>query len=166
MLRVSKKGVGVFESRDSLLNKLANKLDLAPSYEIEPCVLSNGKSGGVRNSHIPNYVYKWTENEVKKTVNSFIPQYQHKFHFYYGLLVPVERLRMSKNYFKKIIAYTGKFIIPILTGLFKKQGNLFAFIVVKNIELQPWLKIVDKNITFDLEYSKNKFNPEKYSESI
>jgi ubiquinone/menaquinone biosynthesis C-methylase UbiE len=70
MLRVSKKGVGVFESRDSLFNKFANGLDLAPSYELEPCVLSNGKYGGLRNSNIPNFVYKWTENEVRKTTNS------------------------------------------------------------------------------------------------
>ncbi len=165
MLRVSKKGIGVFESRDSLLNNFANKLGLAPSYEIEPCVLSNGKFGGVRNSNIPNYVYKWTENEVRKTVNSYLPQYKHNFQFYYGLLVPIERLVMSKNIFKKVLAFTGKILVPFLTFFFKKQGNLFAFIVIKNIDLQPWLKIENGNIVFDLEYSKRKYNPEKYSES-
>ena len=166
MLRVSKKGVGVFESRDSLLNKLANKLDLAPSYELEPCVLSNGKLGGIRNSHIPNYVYKWTENEVIKTVNTYIPQYKHKFYFHYGLLVPTERLAMSSNVLKRALALFGKILIPLLTIFFKRQGNLFAFIVVKNVKLQPWLKVENTKIIFDLDYTKNKFNPEKYSESI
>ena len=166
MLRVSKKGIGVFESRDSTLNKLANTLDLAPSYELEPCVLSNGKYGGLRNSHIPNYVYKWTENEVKKTVNSYIPQYKHKFYFYYGLLVPTERLAISKSFFKRTLAIFGKFLIPVFTFFFKKQGNLFAFVIEKNTKLQPWLKIDNNEILFNLDYSKRNFNPEKYSESI
>jgi hypothetical protein len=163
MLRVSKKGVGVFESRDSLLNWFANKLGMAPSYEIEPCVLSNGKLGGVRNSQIPNYVYKWTENEVKKTVNSYSPQYQHKFNFYYGLLVPIDRISMSKNILKRIFAYIGKVILPIFTFFFKKQGNLFAFIIEQNVKLQPWLKIKNNEITFNLNFSKNKFDSKKYS---
>ncbi len=166
MLRVAKKGVCVFESRDSWLNKLANTFGLAPSYEIEPCALSNGVNGGVRNSHIPNYVYKWTENEVRKTVNSFIPEYKHRFLFFYGLAVPTERLAISKSRAKKIMATIGKVVLPVATFFLKKQGNLFAFVVIKNVELQPWLKMNNNEIIFDLEYSKSKFNPEEYSESI
>lgn len=163
MLRVSKKGVGVFESRDSFLNSIANKLDLAPSYELEPCVLSGGKYGGIRNSHIPNYVYKWTENEVKKTVNSFIPHFKHKFYFYYGLLVPTQRLSMSKDIFKKTLGLISKFLVPIFFFFFKKQGNLFAFVVVKNQELQSWLKKEKNQIVFNLDYSNKKYNPNKYN---
>ena len=163
MLRVSKKGIGAFESKDSLLNWLANKLKLVPSYEIEPCILSEGKYGGIRNSQIPNHVYKWTEREVKKTVNSYTPQYQHKFTFYYGLTIPIHRLSMSKNIFKKIFAYIGKIVLPIFTFFFKSQGNLFAFIVKKNVKLQPWLKIENNEILFDLDYANNKFDPKKYS---
>ena len=74
MLRVAKKGVGVFEARDSLLNSISTKLGLVPLYELEPCVLSKGAEGGLRNSNIPNFIYRWTEREVKKTVNSYLPQ--------------------------------------------------------------------------------------------
>ncbi|MBT8273427.1 MAG: class I SAM-dependent methyltransferase [Bacteroidia bacterium] len=163
MLRVSRKGVGVFESRDSLFNTLANKFNLAPSYELEPVALSDGKYGGMRNSHIPNYVYKWTENEVRKTVNSFMPQYIHRFHFFYGLLVPTKRLAMSKNVLKRVVGYLGKFLIPIFTFFFKKQGNLFAFVIEKNQSLQPWLKIENNEIVYNLEYSNRKFEPEKFT---
>lgn len=163
MLRVSKKGIGVFESRDSLFNSLANKLKLAPSYELEPVALSQGKYGGLRNSHIPNFVYKWTENEVRKTVNSYLPQYNHRFHFFYGLLVPTKRLAMSKNVLKKAAAYLGEILLPLFTFIFKKQGNLFAFVVEKNVSLQPWLKLENDKISYNLEYSKRKFDPERYS---
>ena len=77
-----------------------------------------------------------------------------------------ERLAMSSNVLKRALALFGKIIIPLLTIFFKRQGNLFAFIVIKNIKLQPWLKVENNKIIFDLDYTKNKFNPEKYSESI
>lgn len=163
MLRVAKKGVGVFESRDSLFNAIANKLGVVPSYEIEPCVLSNGKYGGLRNSPIPNYVYKWTESEVKKTTKTYLPQYSHRFHFFYGLLVPTRRLAMSKNIFKKTLGYLGKAVLPFLIFFFKKQGNLFAFIIEKNIKLHPWLKSENNEISFNLEYARSKFNPNNFS---
>lgn len=162
MLRVSKIGIGVIESRDSALNWIANKLDLTPSYEIEPCILSQGKSGGWRNSQIPNYVYKWTENEVKKTANSYLPHHKHKFHFYYGLKIPVQRLAMSKNLLKKSIAKISQVVMPIFLFLFKKQGNLFGFVIKKNITLQPWLKIENNKTQFDMDYGLKNYNPKEY----
>jgi len=163
MLRVSKKGVVVFESRDSFLNTIANKLKLAPSYELEPCILSNGKNGGVRNSHIPNFVYKWTEKEVQKTVNSFMPEYKHKYYFFYGLLIPIQRLTMSNNIFIRGLGFIAKYLTPIIVLFFKKQGNLFAFVVVKNQKLQPWLIKENDEISFNLEYSNKNYNPNKYT---
>ncbi len=163
MLRVSKKGVVVFESRDSFLNTIANKLKLAPSYELEPCILSNGKNGGVRNSHIPNFVYKWTEKEVQKTVNSFMPEYKHKYYFFYGLLIPIQRLSMSNNIFIRGLGLIAKYLTPIIVLFFKKQGNLFAFVVEKNQKLQPWLKKEKEKISFNLEYSHKNYNPNKYT---
>ena len=162
MLRVSKKGICVFESRDSFLNSVANKLNIAPSYELEPCVLSNGQKGGIRNSHIPNFVYKWTENEVKKTVNSYLPEYKHNFYFYYGLLIPTQRLSMSKNVFNRGLGLLAKYLAPLFVLFFKTQGNLFAFVVVKDKELQPWLIKENDKISFNLEYSNKKYNPKNY----
>ena len=162
MLRVSKKGVGVVESRDSYVDMLANKLGLTSSYEIEPCVLSNGLSGGLRNTHIPNFIYKWTEREVKKTTNTFLPQFKHKFHFFYGLNIPIARLSISKNVIMRISARLAKLILPIFIFFFKRQGNLFGFVIQKNITLQPWLKIVNNEIKFDMNYGLKNYNPDKY----
>ncbi|WP_406685334.1 class I SAM-dependent methyltransferase [Seonamhaeicola sp. MEBiC1930] len=164
MLRVARKGVGVIESRDSLFNWLTNKLGLTTTYEIEPCILSGGKSGGLRNSHIPNYIYKWTENEVKKTTNSYLPHHKHKFHFYYDLKVPIQRLSMSKNLLKKIAAQIGAMVLPVFVLLFKKQGNLFGFVILKNIELQPWLTLKNGDIHFNMNYGHEKYNHKRYKE--
>lgn len=162
MLRVSRNGVGVIESRDSIFNWTTNKLGLTHSYELEPCILSNGKSGGLRNSHIPNYVYRWTENEVRKTANALLPHHTHKFKFYYGLKIPIQRLSMSKNPLKKAVAQVGKVVLPIFMLFFKRQGNLFGFVIEKNIELQPWLKIEGDKIEFDMNYGLKNYNPQEY----
>jgi len=162
MLRVSKKGVGVIESRDNLLNFLTCKLGITPNYELEPSLLSNGTSGGLRNTHIPNYIYRWTENEVKKTVNSYLPHHKHLFHFYYGLNIPTERLSMSKNVLKRAIARFGEFILPVFMFFFKKQGNLFGFVIEKNIALQPWLIHENDKINFNMEFALKKYDPTKY----
>jgi len=162
MLRVSKNGIGIFEARDSITINLATFFGLVPKYELEPCVLSNGNDGGLRNTNIPNFVYRWTEKEVVKTVNSYMPHYIHKFYFFYGLRIPTQRLAMSPNLIKRLIGYFGKMISPLFKFIFPKQGNHFAFIITKTGELQPWLKIRNGNMNFDMSYTEGKFNPENY----
>lgn len=165
MLRVAKKGIGVFEARDSFLNRLSNNLKMVPEYELEPSVLSGGEYGGWKNTHIPNYVYRWTEREVQKTVNSFLPHYIHKYYFYYGLRIPTERLSMSTSPVKRAMGSFAKMIGPLFRLVFPKQGNCFGFFVTKYGMLQPWLKMEEVNILFNLDYCKREFNPKKYKNS-
>ena len=49
----------------------------------------------------------------------------------------------------------GKFILlflPIVTKLFKKQGNEFAFFVSNRQDLVPWLKKSGDNIEPNMKY--------------
>jgi len=163
MLRVSKKGIIVFESRDSVVNKIANAVGLVPEYELEPLVLSDGKYGGYRNSHIPNYVYRWTEREVKKTVASYLPIHKHSFHFFYDFTLPVQRLSMSPNPLKRLMVNTAVLMLPVIKFFFRKQGNNFCFVVSKQGELQPWLLTANNKIIFNADYAINRFRPENYT---
>ncbi len=70
MYRVARKQVLVFESRDSFLMRLAVWLGLTLDYETDSVV--TGK-GGVADTGVPNFIYRWTEREVEKTVASFDP---------------------------------------------------------------------------------------------
>ena len=85
MYRVSKKGILVIESKDSFIMKVMTKLRLAEEYEIS--AINNpdsfGDQGGVDNSNIPNFVYRWTENEVKKLINSYDPKYKFQIDYEY-----------------------------------------------------------------------------------
>ena len=112
MLRVARKGIAVFEARDSLLMRLAVHIGLSDEYELAP-VAERG-AGGVRNSSIPNAIYRWTEKEFKKTVNSYIPQYQHDFTFFYGYRAPGRRLDMSSFALKSLASNAIPIAIPLL----------------------------------------------------
>jgi hypothetical protein len=44
---------------------------LSEVYEYS--ALKNDSNGGVDNTNIPNFVYRWTEREVLKLMNSYKP---------------------------------------------------------------------------------------------
>lgn len=162
MLRVSKRGVVAFEARDSLLMRISVMLGVVPNYEIEPVAVSAGKFGGFRNTAIPNYIYRWTEREVEATVSSYLPQFTHQFMYFYGFRVPLQRLEISRELWKRLLAKVFSFIIPIVEVLLPKQGNEFCFLVTKQEKLQPWLLQSGNDIVANMDYMEQNFAVEKY----
>lgn len=84
LYRVAKKGILVIEGRDSLLIRLAERLGYSQEYE----VAGTYHGMGVNGTEIPNYIFRWTEREVEKTIKSFSPFYKHKIIYRYGSLYP------------------------------------------------------------------------------
>ena len=160
MYRVARKGIIVFESRDSFLMRLANRLGLSPEYELEAVINHDFRYGGVNNTQIPNFIYRWTEQDFEKTVKSFDPVGKQQFRYFYGLNLPYETATFRK---KKLKYYTIKLADPVLrlfTRLFKKQCNSFAMIALKpNVpgDLWPWLTLEDKAIVFQRSYAHKHF---------
>jgi ubiquinone/menaquinone biosynthesis C-methylase UbiE len=82
MYRVARRGVLAFEARDSLLMRAAVRANKVPLYEA-CAVRSHGfRYGGVRNTCVPNYIYRWTESEVEKTIASYAPHAPHRIRYY------------------------------------------------------------------------------------
>ena len=73
MYRVARRGIIVVESRDSVLMRAANRLGFAAEHEVAAVIDNAFLSGGLNNTEVPNYVYRWTEAEFTKTVRSFNP---------------------------------------------------------------------------------------------
>lgn len=125
------------EGRDSILIQAASKLGLTEQYE----VAGNFQGHGVNGTDIPNYIFRWTEREVEKTLKSFAPQFNHTVHYRYHSNYP------DGHGFK----LPGKIAIKILrafylifTTLFPKQQNLMAFFIEKPRapdDLKPWLSV-------------------------
>lgn len=159
MYRVAKKGVLAVESRDSILMRILEKLQLTQTYEHDAVFFNNCKYGGVNNTEIPNYVFRWTEREVEKTIQTYAPYYKHNIKYEYGTSDPAI-LSKKKNAILKIFAIKllrtfHRFFLKIFT----KQQNLFAFFINKNQtyeELFPWLEydIKNKKIIFNTVWSE------------
>jgi SAM-dependent methyltransferase len=161
MYRVAKRGIIVFESRDSVLMRLACRIGLSSEYELEAVVSDDFSRGGVNNSGIPNFVYRWTEAEFEKTIRSFNPRGQHDFRFFYALNLPYGRTRMSKAEWKMHALHASKPVLKPLGRIFKKQCNSFAMVALKPRipdDLWPWLKLADDNLVLDPEYAKKHFS--------
>jgi len=156
MYRVARKGVLAFESRDSMLMRLLEKNGFTQTYEHAAVYFNECKFGGVNNTEIPNFIYRWTEREIEKTIKSYAPFYKHTFIYKYGYDFPCTPQLEKKGYAKKIFLKTIYPIYIVFSKLFTKQQNLFSFFIVKpNIDtLFPWLKIdtITNKIMFNQEW--------------
>ena len=151
MYRVAKKGVIVIESRDSLLMEVAEKLNLTQSYELTAVINNNYKYGGVDNSEIPNFIYRWTENEFKKTIQSFNPIGKHTFRFYYDLNLPFRAASLKKSNTYYYLLKIAQPLTSLFTLLFKKQCNSFSMVTIKPSvpdDLWSWLESQEGQIVF------------------
>ncbi len=155
MLRVSKKAIMIIESSDNFLSRISRKLRLVPDYEID-AVLRDG-TGGVENSPIPNYIYRWTKTEIKKTVNTYLPHSQNKFYFFHHYEFPIARLKRSKSLFVKAILPMVFIVGFILKKFFPRQANEFGVLVEKGKSLHPWLEGTIDNPTLNLTYIRTHF---------
>ena len=152
MYRVSKKGVLSFESKDSILMKLAVKFNLTYQYELPAVFYNDMKHGGVTNTEIPNFVYRWTEYEIEKTVNCYAPFSKHKIKYFYDFSFP----KFESQFFMKNLFL---FILKILLNLVpKNQGNLFAFFIEKpNLyrDSFPWISFKKNKLSLNKKWLKN-----------
>lgn len=150
MLRVARKGVLVVEANDSLLMRIGVRLKLIGSYEFEPVLLTNGASGGVRNTSVPNFVYRWTKREVRKTALSYEPHNELEFDFHYGW--GIRTVDMSKS----IVIRTAKIVANFGLRAFKhvlwRQGNEFAFAIRRTGKQHPWIRMVQGRPTGNIEH--------------
>ena len=152
MYRVSKKGIFSVEAKDSLLMKLAIKLNLAPQYETAAVFFNDMKFGGLNNTEIPNFIYRWSENEIEKAINCYAPFSRHKIKYFYAFSLPEFN---SKSPFKRIIFNFIKIILKLMP---KNQGNLFAFFIEKPDLINdsfPWITYKKNKLTLNKKWLKN-----------
>jgi len=162
MFRVARRGILCFEARDSALMKFAVSVGLTADHELEPAFLSSGSHGGYRNGPIPNYVYRWTEREFEKVINSFAPTHKHTFFYDYGFQVPAQRFAMSKSRLHRFAGFAISKLTKAAETMIPKQGNQFAFGVLKNVSLQPWLT---PDLQFKESFLSKKYDKAKYKKA-
>ena len=142
MYRVARCGLLAIESRDSFVMRLAIRLRLLEEYELTAVYANDFIAGGLRNSPVPNYVYRWTERELEKTIASYAPYARPRVRFFHEFELPVETLGFERS---RARAFALRALAPAASALARvlpSQANLFAFAVLKPRlpdELFPWL---------------------------
>lgn len=166
MYRVAKKGIICIESRDSLIMRLSAKIGLSQEYEHAAVYYNDCKYGGVNNTEIPNYVYRWSERDVEKTINSYAPYAKHNFTYQYGSAYPSIPEEEKKNKLKLLFLNIMQPFFWVFVKLFRKQQNLFAFFIKKPIipdMLFPWLEIDEnQNMVFHKNWGDQKYKGKEY----
>jgi SAM-dependent methyltransferase len=143
LYRVGRKGVLVFEPRDTALVRLGIRLGFGQKYEVASVSHNGLQAGGVGNSQVPNFVYRWTEREVEKTVLSYAPYGEQRFWFMYAMRVPWNRLFALKNPVFLLAVILVMPALKLLFRVFPKQANGFAFAIEKPViprDLHAWLR--------------------------
>ena len=128
MYRIAKYGILIVESNDSFIMRLSVKLNFSEDFE-RSALNENTYVGGVDGTNIPNYVYRWTEREIKKLFYSYQPDKNVNIIFNYQNNIFNENL--SNNSIKKIIITFSYIFLKIIFFLFPKQQNLMSIYIDK-----------------------------------
>jgi SAM-dependent methyltransferase len=169
MLRVSRRHVIILEPNDSLLMRAFVKLRFSFPYELPAVIYHNFQAGGVRNSCIPNYIYRWSAREIYQTVASFMPEAEFGLYIrrYWDFNVDKDQLALRRQTrigsFTKVLG--PDLFLACLHGfqsvmnrfsLLSAQGNKFFGCINKHDDLKPWLVREKGQIVFNRTYEKRR----------
>ena len=162
MLRVARRHVVLLEPNDSLSMRALTWAGFSFPFEIFSVVYHGCEAGGVRDSCVPNFIYRWNANEVRKTVSSFLAEYVFVVHAYpyWDFNVDEKELAMRKE--TRIHAITSimgaKTFLVVLRAfqiafnaipILRRQGNKFFCCIEKTGQLRPWLIAEGSKIAFN-----------------
>jgi SAM-dependent methyltransferase len=153
MIRVSRRYVLFLEPNDSLFMRTLVRLRMSFPYELPAVIHHEGKTGGVRDTQVPNYIYRWNKREVFNTVSSFIPDRFFSVDSQPYWDFSVDEYGLSLRTKTKLGLFTGvlgarNFLRALraaatvlnLSGPLRRQGNKHLCVIEKQNELRPWLR--------------------------
>ncbi|SCL30803.1 Methyltransferase domain-containing protein [Micromonospora rhizosphaerae] len=152
MYRVARRGLLLFEPYDNLMTRLGVRLNLGQEYEHAGVFCNDCHHGGVGNSDIPNYVYRFTEQEIIKTINCNAPYARHQIRFVHRMRVPWTQLRRRRNKTLYHLIQLARPALKLVEVCAPKQSNNFAALVRKPElpqALHPWLRHDGEAIRLD-----------------
>lgn len=167
MLRVSRRYVLFMEPNDSLAMAALVRMRFSFPYELPAVVAHDYRSGGLRDSHIPNFIYRWNWHEAFKTVSACIPERIFSVHAYpywdFGLTKKDLDLRKETRLgsITSVIG-AGNFISLLQVAQFflnwirplRSQGNKFLCCIEKSPDLKPWMARDGEEIVFNRQFGK------------
>lgn len=160
MYRLARAGIMVLEPRDSLTTRIGVRLGFGQDYETAAVHANAARFGGVGNSELPNFIYRWTEREIEKTINCYAPWGKHQFLYWYRLRLPWLQLRMRRKKMKLLLTMLAFPFLRLLTWILPGQSNNFGFAVIKPRipeDLHPWITVVGKKMAVNRRWLENRY---------
>jgi SAM-dependent methyltransferase len=142
MYRVARRGVVVFEPQETLLTRAGVLLGVGQQYECAAVADNDLRCGGVENSDIPNFVYRWTAREVRKTLAAYDPTGHPRVRFFYDLRVPDQAPARLRGRPSQLIAQAAVPVARVVLRLLPSQANAIAIVADKldpGTDAHPWL---------------------------
>ena len=142
MLRVSRKGILLFEPYDNLVTRLGLRLGLGQRYETAAVFYNDFTHGGLRNGPVANYVYRFTKWELEKTVSTAYPEGPVEMEFVHSLRIPWDQLKGRRNKLPYYLACIASPFLNLASVMVPEQGNGFAAYIGKRNDaspLWPWV---------------------------
>ena len=160
LLRVARKGVFAVEPRDGLLQRFFVRVGFGQNYEVDSVVKNDMRFGGVANTRIPNFIYRWSEHDVSKTAHCALPWGKPLIRFFYAMRYNRRRYREMRNPFFRIVASTIGPLLSLLQKVFPTIGNRFGFFIAKPLddsELHPWIRRDGAGFDLRDEWAKERY---------
>jgi SAM-dependent methyltransferase len=142
MYRVARRGAVMFEPNETALTRLGVRLGIGQAYECAAVADNDLRWGGVENSAVPNFVYRWTEREVRKTLAAFDPTGEPRVQCFYGLRVPDSAAASVRRGPARLLARAAPPLARATLGVFPRQANALAVAIDRLDPAQdahPWL---------------------------
>lgn len=154
MYRVASKGILAFEPYRNLFTRIGVAFGFGQEYETSAVFQSDCRQGGAANTAIPNYVYRFTADDIRRTIQAYNPVAKHSYRFWYTIRIP-DRLAQMR---KRSLATLVRMASPLLLFLGRHCrffANNLAFLVLKPRipgDLFPWLKVDGSGIVPNADY--------------
>jgi SAM-dependent methyltransferase len=142
MYRVCRRGLVFFEPQETLLTRIGVRVGLGQDYELASVGAHGLLHGGVQNTAVPNFVYRWTEREVSKVLASLDPTGPPRVRCFYDLRVPEHRIGALRS---RALRRAAQLAVPVARAVLRiapRQANAVAVVVDKldpARDLHPWL---------------------------
>jgi len=155
---VARRGVLLFEPYDNQLTRLGVRLRIGQEYEyggVAGELSGSGHHGGVADTTIPNYVYRFTEREIIKAVHAYAPYAPHDIRFFHRMRIPWGQLRRRRNSGLHAAVRLAQPVLKLVEVCAPRQSNNFAAVILKpdlSRTLHPWLRHRGDGIELDTDW--------------
>lgn len=161
LCRVARKLTITFEPYDTWFTRLGARLGYGQQYEDLAVHGHKGLAGGVANTEIPNYVYRFRECEIMKFAKAFHTFGNPEIRFYRALRLNVGRFRRHRSCLLRVSIRLALPVIQCLAKVFPSMNNNFCFTIQRPTDqrLHPWITGAASSPKVDIDYLVRKYGP-------